>query len=92
MLNISYFCLPVACVGIDTGAILIDSSTVTVDRVSFVSNSLSKISGFPNLRHNIFVSNHSAVSIISMIVDTESSNFVYVSDDNTGSVVSGLEV
>jgi hypothetical protein len=82
------------CSGIDTGAVLIDgrNAGVTLDGMSFSSNSLSNSVSFPSLRHNVFVSGGAIVNVLSMTVDTEESKFVYVSDDGYRSVVNGLEV
>jgi hypothetical protein len=60
--------------------------------VTFASNTISKPVGFPNLRHNVFVSNGAVVSVVSMRVDTDPSYFVYISDDGSNSAVSGLDV
>jgi hypothetical protein len=78
--------------GIDTGAVLVDRGKVILDEVSFSSNSISKSTSFPNLRHNVFVSSGGIVNVTSIAVDTAPSNFIYISDDGGGSVVYGLDV
>lgn len=78
--------------GISTGAILIDGGGVVLEDVSFTSNFITRLTNFPGLRHNMFVSNGAEVNFTSIKVDTGESNFVYVSDDNSGSVINGLDV
>jgi hypothetical protein len=40
----------------------------------------------------VFVANGAVVNVALINVDTGSSYFIYISDDNTGSVVNGLDV
>jgi hypothetical protein len=77
---------------VETGGVLIDGGNIILDDVTFSLNLLSKSSSFPNLRHNVFVANGAIVNVQSITVDTPPSNFVYVSDDGTGSTVLGLDV
>lgn len=75
--------------GIDTGAVLVDGGRITFEEVEFNSNSLLKQSSFPNLRHNIFVFGGAVANVQSIVVDTDMSYFIYVSEN---SILNGLEV
>jgi hypothetical protein len=68
------------------GAIRIRGGEVTFMTVSFISNVMQSFNGFPNLRHNVFVSNGAVVSVFDPRADTNSSNFIYLS--NVGGVPS----
>jgi hypothetical protein len=72
---------------------VIDNSQVSLTSVVFTNNVIGTVPNFPNLRHNVFVSNKSVLSVSNLLPDTYPSSFIYVADDYTGgSVVSGTTV
>jgi hypothetical protein len=64
------------------GAIRIRAGSVTLANVAFINNIMQRISEFPSLRHNVFVSGRSSVTVDSLRTDTSPSNFIYLSYDN----------
>jgi hypothetical protein len=67
------------------------ASEVSLDSVTFVNNAITKMVGFPTLRHNVYVSNNSEVVVSNPKADTGASNFIYLAN-TTGdtSQVSGV--
>jgi hypothetical protein len=55
---------------------------VTLSSVTFANNVMQSIPGFPNLRHNIFISGSAKVTVDNVSVDTYPSYFMYLSNDN----------
>jgi hypothetical protein len=72
--------------GLDTGALSVSGGTVTLEGVTFINNSAVRQSGFPNLRHNVFVSNNAQVNVLSIFTDTGNSYFIYISETSGGAV------
>jgi hypothetical protein len=60
----------------------------------FTNNFIQKPSNFPNLRHNIYVTGGSVVTVANLNPDTGTSNFIYIADEGTlgGSIVSGVTI
>jgi hypothetical protein len=76
---------------IDTGAVVISGGSLVVNNSTFNNNYVTRPTGFPNLRHNIFASNGAVVNITSMTVDSGQSFFVYASDDYSNVRINGLD-
>jgi hypothetical protein len=78
--------------GIDSGAIIISGGKITFTQITFINNSITLPSGFPNLRHNVFISDGADLNINSITVDTTPSCFVYISENPVKSSVVGVDV
>jgi hypothetical protein len=70
-----------------TGAMRIRGGEVKLISVRFADNIIQTFEGFPSLRHNIFISNGANLTTTESILDTGTSNFIYVSSDSSVSNV-----
>jgi hypothetical protein len=50
--------------------------------LTFTNNIMQTISGFPNLRHNVFISGVANVTVDNLSTDTDTSYFIYLTNDN----------
>jgi hypothetical protein len=75
---------------INTGAMIISGGVINLNGVTFSDNYISRPTGFPSLRHNVFMSNNARVTVSGLQTDTGDSSFIYTSEVN-GGVVNGLE-
>jgi hypothetical protein len=77
--------------GVNSGAIIINGGLVNMEDVSFTSNVISPVIGFPNLRHNIFLTDGAVLNVTRINVDTGDSKFIYISE-GSGARVVGVDV
>jgi hypothetical protein len=74
------------------GVMVIINSQISLTAVTFKNNMIHKHDAFPNLRHNVYVTNGSTITVADLRPDTGASSFIYVADEEAagGSVVSGV--
>jgi hypothetical protein len=75
--------------GISTGGMTVSGGSISLDNSTFTNNYVIRQSGFPNLRHNIYVLNFAVINVSSLIVDTGNSYFIYVAE-NSGCIINNI--